>query len=268
MKKLILLLIFVLVASMGHSVLAQTAQEKQQMKLIEREVSRLESELKSFQRQLDKQKKLEVYKLQRELREAEKLADTRRNKELESVAWANQVKDSLLLEIDSIESINTNLDIEYKLEEIFNIRQKKEEMIERWTSPEYNIPREMSCVTKRRRERSNVIRRQELVLSKIEGNLNSTVNPGVSEGGYKVIFDNKYSLNTTFILLGVDGGQRLAVSLAGKTKERHYILPGRYVVEYYVAGRKMNEVGRLTIDGEAHFYETEPCFGFVYKARY
>ena len=126
-------------------------------------------------------------------------------------------------------------------------------MIERWTSPEYNIPREMSCITKRRRERSNVIRRQELVLSKIEGNLNSTVNPGVSEGGYKVIFDNKYSLNTTFILLGVDGGQRLAVSLAGKTKERHYILPGRYVVEYYVAGRKMNEVGRLTIDGEAHF---------------
>ena len=49
---------------MGHSVLAQTAQEKQQMKLIEREVSRLESELKSFQRQLDKQKKLEVYKAQ------------------------------------------------------------------------------------------------------------------------------------------------------------------------------------------------------------
>ncbi len=268
MKKLILLLIFLLAASMGHSVFAQTAQEKQQMKLIEREVSRLESELKSFQRELDKQKRLEVYKLKRQLREAEKLADTRRNKDLESVAWANSAKDSLLLEIDSIEAINSNLDIEYKLEEIFNMRQKREEMIERWTSPEYNVPREMSCITKRRRQRSNAIRREELVLSKIEGNLNSAINPAGSEGGYKVIFDNKYSLNTTFILKAVDGGQRLAVSLAGKTKERHYVLPGIYAVEYYVAGRKVNEVDRLSIDGEIHYYETEPCFGFVYKARY
>lgn len=268
MKKLIFFMISMILFSISHSAFAQTSQEKEQFKIIEREIKLLESELKSYQKGFDKQKKVEAYQLKRELREIERFTDARQNKDIESLVLAKQIKDSLTSQIDSIESITSNLDIEYKLEELFNMRRKREEMIERWTSPEYNVPREMSCITKRRRERSNVIRREELVLSKIEGNLNSTVNPGVSEGGYKVIFDNKYSLNTTFILLGVDGGQRLAVSLAPKTKERHYVLPGIYLVEAYVSGRKVGQARRLTVDGEAHSYETEPCFGFVYKERY
>lgn len=268
MKKLIFFMISMILFNISHGALAQTSQEKEQFKIIEREIKLLESELKSYQREFDKQKKVEVYQLKRELREAEKLSYPKRNKDAGSVAFALQVKDSLLSKIDSIESVNSNLDIEYKLEQIFNMRQKREEMIEIWTSPDRNVPREMSRYTKGRRERANTIRRQELVLSKIESNLNSAISPISNESGYKVIFDNQYSLRTTFILTGIDGGQRLAVSMAPKSKEVHYLIPGIYYVEYYISGRKLDKVDKLTIDGEIHYYNGEACYNFAYNDRY
>lgn len=255
-----------LVASLSHSISGQTAQEKRQMRIIENEISRLESDLKHLKKKFEKDKKIEIYHLRRELRELD--ISYRRNGGDQSQDWFEDTKDSLQFRIGFVESITSNLDIEFKLEELNEMRKKREAMIEEWTRPERNVPREMSWTTKRRRQRSNTIRREELTLSKIEENINQTINPSGKEGGYKIILHNEYSLNTTFILKGLDGGQRLAVSLPPKTKSRHYVLPDTYIVECWVAGRRQNQVYELTVDGQVHHHDEEPCFGFIHKARY
>lgn len=268
MKKFIVFLTFVLVASLGQDVWAQTRQEKKQMSHIEREISRLESQLKDLQKDLEKEKASELYELKRELKEVEQMADPSQNEDFDSVAEAQARKEEILDEIEDVEAISSSMAIDIKREEIGRMEEERQKIIQAWIRPSHSIPREMTAVTRNRRQNSNVARREDLVLSKIEENINQAVSPACSEGGYKVIFDNKYNLNTTFILKGLDGGQRLAISMAPKTKERHNILPGKYLVEYYVSGHRMNSLDRLTIDGEIHYYESEPCFGFVAKQRY
>jgi hypothetical protein len=268
MKKLVLFLTFVVVATTSQMAFSQTRQEKRQMRILEKEISKVEKEVLEMERSLEKDKNEYLFTLKKELKEVKQISDPSNAKDAETVKWGKKRIEEINSEIDSTQSIYSSFSLDLKRQKLGNLQDRREEMIASWTSSGYKIPREMTILTHNRRLRANEVRREELVLSKIENNINQEISPASSEGGYKVIFDNKYSLTTTFILKGVDGGQRMAVALSGKTKERHHVIPGQYFVEYIVGGRKLSTVSKLTVDGEKHWYESEPCFGFVYKSRY
>lgn len=267
MKNVVVLLLVVLLGSTFGLAYGQTRHEKRQLTFLEEEIGDVEKEIYKFGEELQKEKRLKIFQLKKKISDSKKYGDPRVAADFNQVNIAKTEQDYLNAKIDSIESINSTYEIQLKNAYLDKLQNKRVEMIASWTRPNNSIPREMRVITKNRRQRSNIVRREELVLSKIEGNIKQ-VKAESSEGGYKIIFDNQYSLNTTFILRGVDGGQRLSVSVAPKTKERHNVIPGNYLVEYYVGGRKSSTVSKLTVDGEIHYYETEPCFGFAYKSRY
>lgn len=268
MKKLVVFLVLIAVAAISQQVNGQTAHQKKQLNLIEEEIDRVESEILKEEKRLKDENRAEEIVLQRKIKEAEMRADPRRAKSTEAMAIAKEEVIGLNHQLDSLKSQALfTWETELKKEELDELRQTRKEMLAVWTTQDVFIPETMTRVKKNRYQNSNVIEREELVINKIKDNLNGAVDPAGADGGYKVIFDNKYVLPTTFILQGVDGGERFAVSLGAKTKEIHYVLPGRYLVKYIVNGRLSTKADPLTIDGTKHFYESEPCFAFVYKSR-
>lgn len=268
MKKVIFLSVLMLVVTFSSSVFSQTNHEKRQLSILESEIDKTQSELVKLEKEFQNEKKMEIFELKKQIRNTQRNANPRVATDFNQPDLAKAEIENLNSKIDSIDLVISTFEIDMKIDDLENLQAKRTEMIDAWVKPENSIPKEMRASTKNRRQRSNVVRREELVLSKIESNINQQVAPASSGGGYKIIFDNQYSLNTTFVLKGIDGGQRLAVSVAPRTKERHFVVPGNYLVEYYVGGRKSPSVTKLTVDGETHYYETEPCFGFAYKSRY
>ncbi|MDD2354196.1 MAG: hypothetical protein PHX76_02325 [Patescibacteria group bacterium] len=251
MKQLIVFLLLVFIAS--HS-MAQSAYEKEKMDLIESEIARLEKKQMKLKKELNREKEDQISKLKRDLKKHEK-----------GTVYTEEAS-KIQAKIDSITNIESNFQLDVLGFDLEYYKNARRDLIESWTKQD--VPRELSYYRKLRRSRANEIRREELVLEKIENNINQRIEGGAVEGGYKVIFDNKYSQNVTFILRALDGSQRFAISLAPRTKERHYILPGSYQVEGIISGRRLRDVSYLNIDGEQHYYETEPCFGFVLKEAY
>ncbi len=133
------------------------------------------------------------------------------------------------------------------------------------------IPKEMGNVTVHRRLNSNVVRRQEMVIGKIENNLNGTsvsVAPTdtgmITSAGYKVIFHNYYYDNVNFRVEPLNGGDRTSYTLKSGGKEVHYLIPGSYLIHYYSAGTELCSPQIMTIDGQVRSYEGEPCYNFAY----
>ncbi len=145
---------------------------------------------------------------------------------------------------------------------------KKSEAKEEIVEKEINrtVPVEVSRYNKNRRSRANVLRVDELVISKIEQNISSAISPGGQESGYKVIFDNMYMRPATYIVTSA-GMARLAVTVEAKTRRTKFLMPGVYMVETYINGKKQELVNKLTIDGQVHDYKGESCFNFVYTPR-
>lgn len=268
MKNLIIFLAFIAVAVISQPISGQTRHEKKQLDLIEEEISRVEVEIRNLEKKFKINQAKKKSELQRRLQILERQADPRRAQSVEEIEAAVAEIAVVKEQLNAVDSKMSTMDMELKYIELGELQEQRQNLINRWTAPSNNMPKEISVFSKNRRQRANVVRREELVLSKIETNL-SAVEPNAGEyGGYKVIFDNKYGLNTTFVLRGLDGGERLAISLGPRTKEVHHVLPGRYVIEYHVNGRRLEATRPLTIDGQRHFYESEPCFGFVYMSRY
>jgi hypothetical protein len=130
------------------------------------------------------------------------------------------------------------------------------------------IPTEVRRVSYNRRDRSYDLRRDELVLAKVEQNINSAISPGAPEGGYKVIFDNQYIEPVNFVLRSLNSSVRKAIMISPGVRQTKYLLPGKYVVEFYVSGRLSGAPRPLTIDGQTSDYQGETCFGFVYMPRF
>lgn len=135
------------------------------------------------------------------------------------------------------------------------------------------IPREMGDKTVHRRLNSNIVRRQEMVIGKIENSVNGTSvsvasissQPGmITNDGYKVIFHNVYCSNVVFKIEPVDGGDRTAYCLKSGQKEIHYLLPGRYLIHYLSDGVELCSPQILNIDGQVRTYEGESCYNFAY----
>lgn len=269
MKKLVVFLALIVVATISQPALGQTANQKKQLNLIEEEIDDLKSEIRKDEKQLKAENRKEQIGLQRKLREAEMKADPRRAKNTDAMAVAKTEAALLRTQIDSMENVLVFEDSElnFKRQELDGLVADRKEMLTTWLSEEEVLPEMVTDLKRHRYQNSNVVEREELVINKIKNNLNGAVDPAGSDGGYKVIFDNKYLLPTTFILQGIDGSEKLAVALGAKTRETHYVLPGHYQVKYIVNGRRSKKVDPLFIDGSKHFYESEPCFGFVYKSR-
>jgi len=249
-----------------------TRQEKNQLALLESEIVRLENIIVQDTKTLEKDKHEVQFELWKELRRLELQADPRRAASVAEIEWAKNEMERIKLQIDSVESISPSQDFEFKKTQLTQLQDQRDQLIQTYLFPDQTIPKEMGKLTKSRRQNSNVIRREELVLVKIENNIGGTgaaINPNDEATGYKVIFDNKYSLSTTFALVPLNGGEKLSINLAPRTRADSYVLPGKYLVEFYVNGRKRDELtSPLTIDGTSHQYEGESCFGFVYKSRF
>ncbi len=268
MRHLVVILVLMAAAAIGQSVFGQSLHQKTQFSIIEREIDRIKSEILKEEKRLKVETRAEELVLQRKLRIAEQKMDPRRAKSTEEVAAAKEEVAKLNQQMSDLKEYhNETPELVQKKDELDDLTFKRSEMIANWYSQEETLPQTITRVKKNRYQNSNVVEREELVLNKIKNNLNGAIDPAGSEGGYKVIFDNKYVLPTTFILQGIDGGEKLAVSLGAKTKEIHYVLPGRYYVKYVVNGHSLQKVDPLTIDGSKHFYESEPCFGFVQKGK-
>ncbi len=267
MKTLLFFIVFAVSAifSTPESLFGQTNHQKKQLKLLEGEISLSEILIKRMDRNYEFQKNKTIQKLNQQLVQLQRQANPNRARTeadlLSSIAKIAEVN----AKIDSIK-LSSDAQIEHEKLELAAMQITRKEMISSWYDTKLEIPREMKSVQKKRRQNSNVIRREELVLSKIETNL-ETVAPNGNPIGYKIILDNKYSLSTTFYLHPTDGGEKKAIAISPRTKEAHYLLPGVYIVETYTNGHQDGPPRRLTIDGQVHNYETETCFGFVSKSR-
>ena len=269
MRNLMIFLALVVIVIIGQPSFAQTKHERKQLSWLEKEISRVEVEIKNLEKEFKINQAKKRSELTRRLQIVERQADPSFAKSVQELEAAIIEVPQIKEQINLVDKQMSTLEMELKYIELGELQEKRQEMLAGWIIPSNNMPREMNVITKNRRQRANVVRREELVLSKIETNLAVAVEPNSGEySGYKVIFDNKYGLSTTFILRGLDGGEKLAVSISPRTKEVHHVLPGRYIVEYHVNGRRLEKTKTLTIDGQRHFYESEPCFGFVYMSRY
>lgn len=130
------------------------------------------------------------------------------------------------------------------------------------------VPTEVNRVDYKQRERSYDLRRSDLALTKIEQNINSAISPGGQESGYKVIFDNQYIEPVDFKVFRLNGEQYTSVMINPGVKRIKYFLPGKYVVQFYVAGKPSGAPRPLTIDGKTYDYNGESCFNFAYMPRF
>jgi hypothetical protein len=130
------------------------------------------------------------------------------------------------------------------------------------------VPTEVNRVDYKQRERSYDLRRSDLVLTKIEQNINSAISPGGQEGGYKVIFDNMYIEPVDFKVFRISGEQYTSVMIDPGVRRTKYLLPGKYYVQFYVSGKQSGAPRPLTIDGKTYDYKGESCFNFAYMPRF
>lgn len=274
MKKMFMFLALIACIAISQQPLfgQTTRQERNQLNLLENEIANLQTEVIQQEKFLEREKHEVQFELWKELRRLEIQADPRRAASIDEIEWTKTEMGRIKLQIDSVESISSSQELEFKKTQLAQFQDQRDQLIQNYLFPDQSIPKEMGNLTKNRRQNSNVIRREELVLAKIENNIGgpyAAVDPNVEPTGYKVIFDNKYSLSTTFVLLPMNGGEKIAINLAPRSRTDNYILPGKYLVEFYVNGRRRDDLtSPLTIDGSSHSYEGESCFGFVFKSRY
>lgn len=158
-----------------------------------------------------------------------------------------------------------------KQKKIVYLEQQRDKIFDRYTTTE-KLSGEIGRYEFNRRQRSENLRRQELVLQKIEANM-SSVNPsqsGTSKAGYKVILENKYVLPVTFVIQPLNGGETKSVMLSSGTKGIIYLIPGSYTVSFMKNGNGevLGPNRNLRIDGSEHLYDGENCFGFAFTSRF
>lgn len=205
MKQILVVLAVMIVAA---NLSGQTRQEKDQIKMLDKEISRI-------------------------------------NKEI------SRSKDSL-----------TILDKKDRVEELQN---RRNQIFDQITSAE--IPGEVSPCELRKRNRSNNLRRQEVVLEKVEGSL-AVIQPSGLKAGYKVIVSNEYYMPTTFLITPVNGGDKTSLLLDQDRRETIFLAPGSYTVTFLNGGNPIGRSAVFNIDGSVHNYKGEECFAFVYMPRW
>lgn len=130
------------------------------------------------------------------------------------------------------------------------------------------IPTRLTKLDRNQRVRGFESRLDELVIAKVENNLNVAVNPSGQNSGYKVIFDNMYVEPVNFIARAVNGIGEFSSMIPPKSMETEYLLPGVYMVEIYINGRMSGQPRKMTIDGQERKYKGMSCFNYAAAPRF
>lgn len=215
MKKLALLLALIAII-IGQSLLAQTKHQTRQMRVIEREI-RLVSQ------SIHKEELLFF-------REVEKFGAP-----LDSLDFAEPVRLADLRE------------------RLVYLQETRNGMITEWVTEE--IPLEMSKPIMKKRLRSNVVRREELLIDHLK---NGDAQKDSNYDALKVILDNKTYQSASFHLFNEGNNKAYSFTVSGKEKQAHVVEPGSYLVKIYQDG-SLKGSHRIKLTGEVKQYENEYC---------
>ncbi len=179
-------------------------------------------------------------------------------------------KDSLaILSVDTYHLTYIRNEINRKKEQIADLQKYRDNIFLSFTLTR-EVPKEASRREIKLRQRGNYLRRQELVIEKVEANL-SSVNPSnlsATNGGYKVIVANDYVMPVTFIITPIDGGEDKTIVIDPFKKINIYLLPGKYSVSTLNGSSQSCADKQLTINGSTHIFKGEECFNFIYMPRF
>lgn len=230
---------------------------------LSREISKLTTEIERLESSKNRGEDLYLLSLKRSLEQKKRSFSLflKRASSAEEVEKEKEEISKLESQIATIEAERTQVAGE-KLESL-KLQLAKLQEEQRLNYRE--VPVELSALRRNRRLNANVLRRQEIGLRVLEQRTNTGATPDFVID--KIIIDNKNGRPANFIFRPLDGGEKLAVSLAPKSKESHHLIPGSYQVEILVNGY-LQGVHRLTIDGSLSYYEGEPCAGFAYTSAY
>jgi len=219
-----IMVVFTIISGFG-----QTAQEKKQIRLLDKEI---------------KKEQWSADRLETKLR-------------VNSSDSAYSV--SLQYRIDSFK-------LESKRRQVADLRNERNNIFLGYATAT-EVPQEISKRILKRRQRANILRREELVLYKIENDLGA-VDPSEQHSGYKIILDNNYSDPVVFLIIPDNGGNRMAACVASRQKTTVYLLPGDYTVVFEINGRAVGCPKRMSVTGATHIYQGEECFAFAYMPRW
>jgi len=278
MKKVVFALFAALVAV---SMFAQPShQQRKQLDMLEEEITREKIALVKLEGSLYPDYSQKITALQAEndsvkqiVPPADSIAAAKRALETRLLVEKNQ-KQIIHLTTASAEAYK-NAEIEAKIAEKKNKIRVLEEQRDRIffsAATTDEIPREMNHCTTRRRHNANHIRREELVIQKVENTLNGqsgqAITPVADSAGFMVILHNDYALPIQFSIAGINGGDKKSYVLRKGEKTKVYLIPGQYMVTFLRGGNTIGHPVVLTIDGSVHNYMGEDCFGFAYMPRY
>lgn len=231
---------------------------------LSREIGKLTTEIERFENSRDRGEDLYLLSLKRSLEQRKRGFHLflKRASSVEEVEKEKEEISKLEAQIATIEAERAQVGEE----NLQNLKHQLATLQAEQKATYREVPVELTALRRNRRLNANVLRRQEIGLKALE----QRTSAGGAAPNFvidKIIIDNKNSRPANFIFRPLDGGEKLAVSLAPKSKETHCLIPGSYQVEILVNGY-LQGIHRLTIDGSLSYYEGEPCAGFAYTSAY
>ncbi|MFA6194561.1 MAG: hypothetical protein WC719_02330 [Patescibacteria group bacterium] len=179
-------------------------------------------------------------------------------------------KDSLTIHrADTYHLTYVRNEISRKKQQIADLQKYRDNLFLSFTLTR-EVPKEASRREIKLRQRGNYLRRQELVIEKVEANLSSVdpSNLSATKGGYKVIVANDYVMTVTFIITSIDGGENKTVVIDPFKKINIYLVPGKYSVATLNGSSQSCADSQITINGSTHVFKGEECFNFIYMPRF
>lgn len=238
-------------------------------------ISYLESEINHEKRDVEELKSKLIPDYSVDIKRMEKLSDSLANaitrdtlNERESLRYLYEDNQSHLYELKSaFAAFGNNAKIQDEIlkkeKRIKELETFHESIINEYIS--YNgVPKEITRYEAEARSMANDLRRQEMVLKKVENNLGQSKNDASSEDkGLKIIVENNYGADITFMICPIDGGEQTAVCLASKKMTEINLIPGKYIVSTYAGGRQIGEPRNLSVDGTIRNYKGKACYNFI-----
>lgn len=255
---------------------AQTRQENRQIRDLEAEITRLQSQAN----RLKNQQEDTTYLVALERRVSSSIAaltsDTADPSDVASYQRAQvqlREKQALLTQIRndrkqaSVANQSLQLEINGLYARISQLESSRRAIFDRYATTE-DIPRELTQNTMRRRQQSNVVRREELSLEVLK-NLpvyGDTVGEVIR---FKVIVENNLIFDATFDIVPIDGGLSLPVVVPPNSKETIFLVPGNYMVLCTNnATGKIVGAKAMGVDRMVKIVKGEECHGFTASPRY
>lgn len=280
MKKLVVFLVLMVVATIGQQVNGQTSYQKKQLSLLENEINRLEGEIMKDVKESQSENRAATMALERKLHQAEIKADPRRAKSTESLAIAKKEIASLQAQIDSIASLTPETwETSLKREELAELYEERKEMLASWYNQGTSLPQKMNKRTMRRYKNGYEIKREEFSFSKTKllhsqnyesGKESIYVSaqaepdlPLITDLGNLVLMKNDYVLPVQIMVKPLNGGEVFSTVLDSHSEDYKYFVPGVYDVTFIV-GRTFT-TKRMTVDMNERRLMGKVCINYIYQ---